>query len=415
MAYEDHFGGCLRFGPDGMLYFSVGDGSGYADGFQSGQDLSDFNASILRIDVDHPDHGKPTAYPRTTPSSTCTEPKARSGRTVCATSGSSASTCPRAMSGPADVGQDLWEPVVLVQKGGNYGWSVVEGTHSFRPERKPARRRSSKPVWEHEHSQARSITGGFVYHGKRFPELAGKYVYGDYDTGKVWALAWDARQQKVTEHRQLVDTPFKLVAFGQDRDGEIVLLDYQGAVYQFEPNPEFSKPDVTSHFPRKLSETGLFASTKDHVMAAGVIPYDINSPLWSDGAAKQRYMAIPGDAKIKYTDRKRLGLPRRVSARQDVLARPGEGQPGDAQADRDTPPPTSSRITGADTPISGTTSRPTRRCSKIRAAPTTRTTSAMPKPLAASASRRGISPAERNARCATRCPRTSCSVPRRSR
>ena len=309
-AGEDHFGGCLVFGPDGMLYFTAGDGSGYADGNQSGQNIADLNASMMRIDVDHPDAGKPYGIPTNNPfvhlAGARPEVWAYGLRNVWKFSIDQTSGDVWA----GDVGQDLWEPVVHVQKGGNYGWSVTEGTHSFRPDRKVGPTPILKPAWEHEHSEARSITGGYVYHGKRFPELTGRYVYGDYETGKVWALAWDGT--KVTDHKQLVDTPYKLVAFGQDAAGELVLLDYQGTLHRLERNPAAAATSAAaagSDFPRKLSETGLFASTVDLTPAPGVVPYDVNSPLWSDGAAKQRYLAVPNDAKIKYAKEGAWGFP----------------------------------------------------------------------------------------------------------
>jgi uncharacterized repeat protein (TIGR03806 family) len=316
-AGEDHFGGCLAFGTDGMLYFSAGDGSGYADGNQTGQNIGDLNASLMRVDVDHAEAGKPYAVPADNPfvgvPGARPEVWAYGLRNVWKFSVDR--TTGDVWAG--DVGQDLWEPVVLVRRGGNYGWSHTEGTHSFRPERKVGPTPILKPVWEHEHSEARSITGGFVYRGKRFPELAGRYVYGDYETGKVWAMAWDGA--KVTEHRQLVDTPLKLVAFGQDADGELTLLDYQGTLHRLERNPAAaasaanagsgSSPAAPPPFPRKLSETGLFASTRDLTPAVGVVPYDVNSPLWSDGAAKQRLLAVPGDGKIKYAKDGAWGFP----------------------------------------------------------------------------------------------------------
>ncbi|MDB5297605.1 MAG: gdhB [Phycisphaerales bacterium] len=306
-AGEDHFGGCLAFGTDGMLYFSAGDGHGYADGNVTGQRIDDLNASILRIDVDHPAPGQGYCVPADNPF--VNTPGARPEvwayglRNVWKFS----IDRPTGQLWGGDVGQDLWESVVLVARGGNYGWSVTEGTHAFREARPRGPTPILPPVFEHEHSESRSITGGFVYRGSRFPELAGQYVYGDYETGKVWALRYDGA--KVTEHKELVDTPLKLVAFGQDAAGELLLLDYQGATYRLDRNPAFGKPDATAHFPRKLSETGLFASTKDHVVAPGVVPYDVNSPLWSDGAKKQRFIAVPGDGKIKYSPDGAWGFP----------------------------------------------------------------------------------------------------------
>jgi hypothetical protein len=99
------------------------------------------------------------------------------------------------------------------------------------------------------------------------------------------------------------------VAFGQDAAGELLLLDYQGTLHRLARNPEAAKPDASSRFPRRLSDTGLFASTKDHKVAAGVIPYDVNAPLWSDGANKHRYLAVPGDGKIRYSPDAAWGFP----------------------------------------------------------------------------------------------------------
>ncbi|HEX8916412.1 MAG TPA: PQQ-dependent sugar dehydrogenase [Humisphaera sp.] len=308
VAGIDHFGGCLAFGPtDGMLYFSAGDGHGYADGNQTGQDISDLNASLLRIDVDHPAAGKNYAIPADNPF--VNTPGARGEvwayglRNVWKFSIAADGTI-----WACDVGQDLWEPVVRVEKGGNYGWSVVEGTHDFRPERKRGPTPILKPVYEHEHSEARSITGGYVYRGSQFPELKGLLVYGDYDTGKVWSL--DASSPGHPKVVELVDTPLKLVAFGQAHDGELVLLDYQGTMHRPVRNPDAApNAPVKPAFPRKLSETGLFASTREHKMAPGVVPYDVTAALWSDGAYKHRYIALPPGGKIKYSADNAWGFP----------------------------------------------------------------------------------------------------------
>lgn len=312
-AGVDHFGGCLAFGIDGMLYFSAGDGYGYGDGDDAnpsmpptGQRLDDLNASILRIDVDRPDAGRPYSIPsdnpfRQTPGAR-PEVWAYGLRNVWKFSIDRSSNSFNSIHGDlwaADVGQDLWEPVVLVARGGNYGWSVKEGSHDFRPHRKPGPTPILPPVYQHEHSEARSLTGGFVYRGRQFPELTGYYVYGDYETGKVWALKWDGKQ--IASHRELVDTAIKLVCFGQDAEGELVLLDYQGGLYRLERNPDSGRTELAASFPRKLSETGLFSSVRDHVMAAGVIPYDVNAPLWSDGSHKHRYFALPPNGKIGFS------------------------------------------------------------------------------------------------------------------
>ena len=294
-----HNGGCLRFGPDGFLYLSTGDGSGIADSLQSGQNLGTVLGKLLRIDVDKEADGKPYAIPADNPF--VKTPGARPevyayGIRQCWKVSFDTAT---GELWAGEVGQDLWEMVYRIEKGGNYGWSVQEGDHPFRPERKQGPMPILKPIVEHNHSEFRSLTGGFVYHGKKLPELRGAYIYGDYDTGRIWMLRYDAKAKKVTEHRELTDTTLRIVAWGQDADGEVYALDFvSGGIFNLIPSPPPAKD--TPQFPRKLSETGVFASTKDHTPAAGLIPYSVNAELWSDGAFKERFIAIPGDAKIEY-------------------------------------------------------------------------------------------------------------------
>lgn len=293
-----HNGGCLQFGPDGYLYIVTGDASGIADELQTGQDLSDLPGSILRIDVDKPDEGKAYGIPKDNPFV-----KLKDARPEVYAYGLRQ---PWRMSfdrktgdlWAGEVGQDLWEMVLKVEKGGNYGWSVTEGLHPFRPERKKGPTPILPPVIEHPHTEARSVTGGHVYHGTRLKELEGAYVYGDFDTGKVWALRFDGK--KVTWKQELARTQQRIVSWGQDAAGEIYILDFMGGrIYQLAPSPQQTGPNT---FPRKLSETGLFDSTKDLKPAPGLIPYSVNAQLWSDGALKERYIAIPGDAQIGYNE-----------------------------------------------------------------------------------------------------------------
>ena len=112
-------------------------------------------------------------------------------------------------------------------------------------------------------------------------------------------LRYDSKVKKVTDHRELTDTQLRIVSWGEDLDGEIYAVDHQGGgLHRIVPAPP-PAADLPK-FPRKLSETGLFASTKDHAPAPGVIPYSVNAELWSDGGVKDRFMAIPSDAKIDY-------------------------------------------------------------------------------------------------------------------
>jgi uncharacterized repeat protein (TIGR03806 family) len=292
-----HNGGCIRFGPDGYLYLGTGDGSGIADGLNTGQDISDLLAAMLRIDVDKTDKGKEYRIPDDNP--------------FVKHKGARPEIWAYGLRQPwkfgfdkatgdlwvGEVGQDLWDSVHRIQKGGNYGWSVREGSHPFRIDRKVGPTPILPPIVEHPHSEFRSLTGGYVYHGKRLPKLKGAYVYGDYDTGRVWMLRYDGK--KVTENNELARSRLRIVAWGQDHEGDVYALDFiAGGIYRLVASPP---PDKDApKFPRKLSETGLFANTKTMKPAKGLIPYSVNAELWSDGASKERYLAIPGDGKIDY-------------------------------------------------------------------------------------------------------------------
>lgn len=292
-----HNGGCIKFGPDGHLYLVTGDGSGIADELETGQRLDDLLGAMLRIDVDNPTGGKPYGIPKDNPFVTTKgampEIYAYGLRQLWKFSFDRKT---KEIWG-GEVGQDLWDMIYQIKKGGNYGWSRMEGSHPFRPERPQGPSEIIKPIIEHNHNDFRSITGGFVYRGTRLPELTGSYLYADYDTGRVWAFRY--ADGKVSEHRELADTVLRLVEWGEDQDGELFLVDFTGGrLYRLQPN--VVEEVAENKFPRKLSETGLFASTKDHKPAPGLIPYSVNTELWSDNAIKDRFLAIPGDGQIGF-------------------------------------------------------------------------------------------------------------------
>jgi uncharacterized repeat protein (TIGR03806 family) len=290
-----HNGGCMRFGPEGYLYLSTGDGSGIADELMTGQDLGDLLGAILRIDVDHPDGDRRYTIPRDNPF--VTTPGARGEiwsfghRQVWKFSFDR-----RGQLWAGEVGQDLWEMIYRIERGGNHGWSVNEGKHPFRPERRKGPGTFAAPIVEHPHSDFRSITGGYVSESDRLPKLKGAYIYGDYDAGKVWSLRFDGG--KVSDHHQLADTQIRIVEFARDEAGEVYLVDFAGGgLHRLVEAPPRA---ATRPFPHKLSETGLFTSTKDVRPAPGLIPYSVNAPLWSDGAGKERYLALPGNSQIEF-------------------------------------------------------------------------------------------------------------------
>lgn len=297
-ASNGHNGGDLAFGPDGYLYHASGDGSSDSDANDRGQDLTHLTAKVLRIDVDHPADGKPYSIPSDNP--------------FIHTPGARPETWAYGLRNPWRIafdrktgdlwvgqnGQDLWESAYLIHKGENYGWSRYEGSHPFQPLRHAGPTPVTFPIVEHPHSEMRSLTGGIVYHGSKFPELDGAFIYGDWSTGRIWGVK-TADHRTATWHKELARTTLQIAGFRETRDGDILIMDQGGAaIYKLALSPQTLS---TPAFPRKLSETGLFASTRDDRPNPALIPYDVNAPLWSDGAAKERFMAIPGEGTINVT------------------------------------------------------------------------------------------------------------------
>ncbi len=301
---DGHNGGDLAFGPDGLLYVSSGDGTSDSDTNLTGQDLSKLLAKVLRIDVDRPGDGKEYSVPKDNP--------------FVGLKGARPETWAYGFRNPwrlhvdkptGDVwvgnnGQDLWEQIYLVRKGANYGWSAYEGSHPFYAGRLGGPSPLAAPVAEHHHSDARSMTGGVVYRGKKLPELHGAYVYGDWSTGKVWGIRHD--KGRVTWHKELAVTPMQITGFGLDSRGELLIADHGGGTYRLEPAP---KEERQFPFPTRLSETGLFASVKEHRPQPELIPYSVNAPLWSDGADKERYLALPGTEPVDFTPKNGWNFP----------------------------------------------------------------------------------------------------------
>ncbi|MEQ8786193.1 MAG: PQQ-dependent sugar dehydrogenase [Pirellulaceae bacterium] len=286
-----HNGGCLKFGPDGYLYISAGDGGGSfpPDGFNTGQDIGDLRATVMRIDVDHPAAGKLYSVPRDNPFVQTDDARPEVWAYGFRNPWKMSFDPVTGALWVGDVGWEMWELVYRVEKAANYGWSLVEGSQPVHRERTRGPTAISPPTVEHSHTEARSITGGVVYHGQQHEKLRGAYIYGDYVTGKLWAARHDGVQ--TTSVEELADTTLQVISFEVDGQGELLILDYTGGVWTLKPNPESgANPD----FPRKLSETGLFDSVAEHKPAAGVIPYSINAEMWTDGASTERLIAVPG-------------------------------------------------------------------------------------------------------------------------
>ena len=285
--WGNHNGGGLAFGPDGYLYISFGDGGAGGDPLNSGQDLSTWLGSMLRIDVDH---AAPYSVPPDNPfvgrEGARPEIWAYGLRNVWRFSFDRLTgTC-----WGGDVGQDAWEEITHVERGGNHGWRLREGDHPYRGgEKLPG---MVEPIISHDHGEARSITGGYVYRGTKLPGLVGSYVYADYATGWLWALRHDG--SKVTNLVKL-GRAGAVSSFGEDAAGELYWTAFDGRIYTLEPGTEVG----AAPFPRTLSETGLFSGFELRTPHPALVPYGVNAPLWSDGAEKDRYVMLPGTAKVQ--------------------------------------------------------------------------------------------------------------------
>jgi len=292
-----HNGCCLKFGPDGYLYISTGDGAPPSppDGNSTGQGVDDLLSCILRIDVS-------------------TDSKTSSGQALPYTippdnpfvnmDGARGEIFAFGFRNPwrmsfdhntgelwvGDVGWELWEMVFRVVKGGNYGWSVTEGPQAVRSDLETGPGPVIAPVTSHHHSEARSITGGMVYRGHQ-QQLKGKYIYGDYVTGIFWALT--NNKNKLASLEKISRSPLKVIGFGETSTNELLVLDYDGGLYRLDENIVKTQ---TNDFPRLISETGLF--TENSTPAVGVTAYKIAMQQYADGAWSEHVIALPDNETV---------------------------------------------------------------------------------------------------------------------
>jgi glucose/arabinose dehydrogenase len=221
--FSNHNGGQLAFGPDGYLYVGFGDGGSEGDPFRNGQNPNVLLGKILRLDVSG---SGGYSVPRDNP--------------FVGRKGYRPEIWDLGLRNPwrfsfdlangdlyiADVGGTDWEEIDWepAHSGGrNYGWNIYEGTHPFPPGTPPASAVGlTMPVAEYGHDQGDAVMGAYVYRGRRWPALAGAYFYGDYGSGRLWALT---RRSGSWESAVVADTGLTISGFGQDQSGELYLCD----------------------------------------------------------------------------------------------------------------------------------------------------------------------------------------------
>ncbi len=236
--FWNHNGGSIEFGPDGYLYIALGDGGAANDPHGNGQNTQTLLGSVLRIDVDKQEGDKKYGIPSDNPfvgreDEGLPEIWAYGIRNIWRiTFDRETGIC-----WAADVGQNLWEEINIVVRGGNHGWNLREGKHRFDINNDGSgsgpRDDLIEPIWEYHHDVGKSITGGYVYRGKQIPQLVGKYVYGDYVSGLLWALDYDFDTKTVRGNHPIPGN-IPVASFGEDEDGEIYCMEHRGEViYRF--------------------------------------------------------------------------------------------------------------------------------------------------------------------------------------
>ena len=292
--FGNHNGGDIKFGPDGYLYISIGDGGAAADPFEHGQNRNTLLGTILRIDVDtrDPACGTPYGIPADNPfaGERCQPGVEPAGapevwawglRNVWRMSFDRGTGALWA----GDVGQDAWEEVNLIRGGENYGWRTAEGNTCFREDCNLTN--YTAPVHVYGHDVGKSITGGFVYRGTRFPELWGHYIFGDYETGRLWALE---AVEEPGEATLIALSRARIASFGESPAGELYVVTFDQGILTLQRSQQTNQfPPI----PETLTGTGCFSDVPSHQLAPGVYPYQVRVPFWSDGLSKERAVALP--------------------------------------------------------------------------------------------------------------------------
>ena len=315
----NHNGGDLHFGPDGYLYVGLGDEGGGNDNYDNSQRIDkDFFSGMLRIDVDQRPGNLP---PNPHPASAGNYAIPVDNPFVGATNFDGQSVSPESvrtefyavgLRNPwrfsfdpptgrlycGDVGQNAIEEIDIITNGGNYGWALKEGSQPG-----PKWTASTPelglldPIAEYGHgfatNQGNAVVGGLVYRGDRLAQLTGAYVFGDEVDGNIWTLNYTGAASTGFEY--LTRAP-GVAAFGVDpRNGDLLLASVtQDSIQRLVYSTNFTGAPL----PPTLDDTGVFSDLANLVPNAGIVPYTINVPFWSDNARKQRWFAVPDSTQM---------------------------------------------------------------------------------------------------------------------
>ena len=226
--FGNHNGGTVLVGPDGMLYLAVGDGGAANDPMGHGQNLGTLLATVLRIDPSGKEGDRAYKIPADNPFVASEEAKPEIWAYGLRNIWRMSFDRETGELWAGDVGQNQWEEIDLIRKGGNYGWRYREGTHKFGRDTPPEESVFIDPVVDYPRSDGISVTGGFVYRGKARPAAVGVYLYADYQSGRIWGLR--------AEGGELIEGPKEIArlrnslisSFGEDADGELWLCTFEG-------------------------------------------------------------------------------------------------------------------------------------------------------------------------------------------
>ena len=314
---HNHNGGNIAFGPDRYLYIGTGDGGSAGDPNDNAQNRNVLFGKMLRIDV-----SPATGY--AIPTGASGNPFAANAQCTSATgstSGTGSAACPEifayGLRNPwrwsfdrvtgdlwvGDVGQDTREEIDVVRRGANLGWRIREGSVCYNPASNCGTTGANgealvDPLVEYGHDVGAAVTGGYVYRGAKIPALVGRYVFADYVSSRVFSfqppnpLVAATPRVVLSTSDTVLNSPQNVTSLAQGNDGELYVVGYGGQLYGLQ-----AATAVVDTIPTLLSQTGCVATDATQP-ASGLVPYGINAPFWSDGADKQRWLAVPDGSAI---------------------------------------------------------------------------------------------------------------------